>query len=208
MRLRGFTLLQLLSRSTAFLPTVTASSTRRMRGGSRAAVSALTPQELLGPKRLDGAIGFEDLATIPRPGAQGLGQLSFSPDARFITYLGGSPTSLTRELYAYDTETGQARPVLTPPEGVGEEETMSKEEQLRCTPGLTSMGPEPSGWFGTAHKLPLPARAESAQWATFFHCRRERARIMSTGVTSYAWAAKASRPRPASAPVLRSTPAD
>ena len=105
------------------------------------------------PQQRAGAIGFEEIATIPRPGSKGLTQVAFSPDDRFVTYLGGDPTTLTRQLYAFDRETGETKQVIKPAAGSGEEETFSKEEQLR----------------------------------------RERARIMSTGVTSYAWADKADR---------------
>eukprot|EP00964_Phaeocystis_antarctica_P086554 scaffold54834_cov57-Phaeocystis_antarctica.AAC.1 len=59
-----------------------------------------------------GALGFEDIATIPKPGQQGLSQVAFSPDGRHVTYLGGDPTSLTRQLFAFDCETGATRTVL------------------------------------------------------------------------------------------------
>jgi len=102
---------------------------------------------MLAAERRPGAIGFEEIATIPRPGAQGLSQVHFSPDDRYVTFLGGEPTSLTRELYAYDRVAGgAARPVMTPPEGVGEEGTMSKEEQLRRERARL-LGPRP-----TAHR--------------------------------------------------------
>ena len=149
---RGVVLLSLISRGTAFLPSATASTMKRMRGGGRAVMSAApSPQELMAPQLREGALGFEDIATIPKPGQQGLSQVAFSPDGRHVTYLGGDPTSLTRQLLAFDCVTGETRTVLGG--GVGDEAKLSKEEQLQ----------------------------------------RERARIMSTGVTSYAWAAEANR---------------
>merc|ERR1740124_1965660 len=105
----------------------------------------------MSPQLREGALGFEDIATIPKPGQQGLSQVAFSPDGRHVTYLGGDPASLTRQLFAFDCETGKTQIVLGG--GVGDEAKLSKEEQLQ----------------------------------------RERARIMSTGVTSYAWAAEANR---------------
>merc|ERR1719223_489806 len=148
---RGVVLLALISRGTAFLPTATASSMKRMRGGRAVMSAAPLPQELMAPQLREGALGFEDIATIPKPGQQGLSQVAFSPDGRHVTYLGGDPTSLTRQLFAFDCATGETRAVLGG--GVGDEAKLSKEEQLQ----------------------------------------RERARIMSTGVTSYAWAAEANR---------------
>ena len=119
---RGVVLLTLISRGTAFLPTATASSMKRMRGG-RAVMSS--PQELMAPQLREGALGFEDIATIPKPGQQGLSQVAFSPDGRHVTYLGGDPTSLTRQLFAFDCATGETRTVLGG--GVGDEAKLSKE---------------------------------------------------------------------------------
>ena len=93
---RGVVLLSLISRGTAFLPTATASSMKRMRGGRAVMSAAPSPQELMAPQLREGALGFEDIATIPKPGQQGLSQVAFSPDGRHVTYLGGDPTSLTR----------------------------------------------------------------------------------------------------------------
>lgn len=110
-----------------------------------------SPQEQLAPSALPGALDFDDVATIPRPGSQGLSMVSFSPDDRYVTYLGSvDSTSLTRQLFAFDRETGETSQVITPNEA---EVTYSKEEQLM----------------------------------------RERARIMSTGITHYQWAAAANR---------------
>ena len=92
------------------------------------------------------------MATIPKPGSQGLGMIHFSPDDRYVTFLGNeNSAALTRQLYAYDRETGATKQVIGG--GIQEEAKLSKEEQLR----------------------------------------RERARIMSTGVTEYSWAKKCDR---------------
>ena len=126
---RGVVLLSLISRGTAFLPTATASSMKRMRGGRAVMSAAPSPQELMAPQLREGALGFEDIATIPKPGQQGLSQVAFSPDGRHVTYLGGDPTSLTRQLFAFDCATGETRAVLGG--GVGDEAKLSKEEQLQ-----------------------------------------------------------------------------
>lgn len=120
--------------------------------------SDLSPQASLKPSVRSGAatLSYEDIATIPKPGSQGLGMIAFSPDDRYITYLGSADsTSLRRQLYVFDRQAPDkpAQLVIAPRDGAGEEKTFSREEQLR----------------------------------------RERARIMSTGLTQYAWASRANR---------------
>ena len=128
-----------------------------LRGGHTALTAAgpsPTPQEVLAPHLAEGAVGFEQIATIPRPGSQGLGMIQFSPDDKYVTYLGSlDATSLTRQLYAFDRTTGVATQVIDPSAESGAEGSFSREEELR----------------------------------------RERARIMSTGITYYQWAARAER---------------
>ena len=124
--------------------------------GVKRPLAASTPQASMSPSLSPAAavLSFQELATIPKPGSQGLGMVRFSPDDRYVTYLGSSDAaSLTRQLYVYDRQTREASLVIAPAEGSGEEKTFSKEEALR----------------------------------------RERARIMSTGVTEYSWAKKAER---------------
>ena len=115
----------------------------------------IKPQASLVPQLSTASVlTFEEVAAIPRPGAQGLSMVKFSPDDRYVTYLGSvEAASLTRQLYVYDRETGNTSLVIAPREGSGEEKSFSKEEALR----------------------------------------RERARIMSTGVTEYSWAKNACR---------------
>ena len=113
-----------------------------------------TPQRVLLPPTGVPALSFEQVATIPKPATQELSHVAFSPDDRYITYLGPTDgASLTRRLYAYDRTTRETSEVIAPAAGEGEEASLSKEEQLR----------------------------------------RERARVMSTGLTSYSWAAGAER---------------
>jgi len=115
----------------------------------------IKPQASLVPQlSTTSVLTFEEVAAIPRPGAQGPSMVKFSPDDRYVTYLGSvEAASLTRQLYVYDRETGSTSLVIAPREGSGEEKSFSKEEALR----------------------------------------RERARIMSTGVTEYSWAKNACR---------------
>ena len=108
-------------------------------------------------QRAGGAIGFEEIATIPRPGSKGLTQVAFSPDDRFVTYLGGDPTTLTRQLYAFDRETGETKQVIKPAAGSGEEETVSKEEQLRRERALSLLAAEPMGRSSSSRAGPAAA---------------------------------------------------
>jgi dipeptidyl-peptidase-4 len=59
------------------------------------------------------------------------GALSFSPDEKTITYLFSDDGTLTRQLYAFDPETGQRRELVQPPGGGATEENLSHEEKLR-----------------------------------------------------------------------------
>eukprot|EP00966_Prymnesium_polylepis_P062700 1455389-Prymnesium_polylepis.1 len=116
-------------------------------------VRARSPHALASPTftGASSCLSFEQVATIPKPGAMGLGNIQFSPDDRYVTYLGSADAaSLTRQLFAYDRETGETKQVIS---SGGGEESFTKEEKLR----------------------------------------RERARIMSVGITEYSWASQANR---------------
>jgi dipeptidyl-peptidase-4 len=74
----------------------------------------------------------------------------FAPDDSSVVFLQSSGGSLAQQLWALDIASGELSELAKPPEGVGEEETLSLEEKLR----------------------------------------RERARQLHTGITSFAWAAE------------------
>lgn len=76
-------------------------------------------------------ITIKDIATYPLPGTAVPGNLQFSPDDRLITYLFSSEGSLTRQLVAFDPETGETRPLVVPPGGGDTEENLTLEEKLR-----------------------------------------------------------------------------
>ena len=61
---------------------------RRLHIRPRAALKMQSPQAALVPKLRVADLGFEQIATIPRPGAQGLSKLAFSLDDRYVTHLG------------------------------------------------------------------------------------------------------------------------
>ena len=86
-----------------------------------------SPQDSLVPV-LSGAaelLTFEEIATIPKPGSRGLSMVNFSPDDRYITYLGSANAAdLSLQLYVYDRETGETRQVIGG--GIVEEEALSR----------------------------------------------------------------------------------
>ena len=100
-----------------------------LRGGRAAArmvATEPTPQSALAPPLTAGveSLSFEEIATIPKPGSLGLSMIAFSPDDRYVTYLGSADaTSLGRELYVFDREAPAepAKLVIAPSEGGGEE---------------------------------------------------------------------------------------
>ncbi len=77
------------------------------------------------------SIPIEAVATYPLPGMAIPGSIAFSPDDRLITYLFSPDGSLSRQLYAFDPQTGQQRLLVEPVGGGTTEETVSLEEALR-----------------------------------------------------------------------------
>lgn len=82
-------------------------------------------------EQLTSPISLEDVARRPAPGVAVPGTIHFSPDDTLITYLFSADGSLSRQLYAFDPETGQRRLLLAPAEGGTTEESVSLEEALR-----------------------------------------------------------------------------
>src|SRR5579871_5521255 len=71
------------------------------------------------------------VARLPLPGTNTPVQLRFSPDSRLVTFLYSEDGSLTRQLWAFDPETGERTLLVRPPgEGVTDA-NVSREEQLR-----------------------------------------------------------------------------
>jgi dipeptidyl-peptidase 4 len=105
----------------------------------------------------DSPITLEDIATYPLPGTAVPGNVSFSPDGRWLTWLDSPDDSLSRELFAAPLDDagklGEIRRVVEPPGGGVSEDKLSPEEKLA----------------------------------------RERQRMLSLGITSYAWAKQRDR---------------
>lgn len=71
------------------------------------------------------------VARLPLPGTNAPVQIRFSPDGRLVTFLYSEDGSLTRQLWAFDPETGERELLVLPPgEGVTDA-NVSREEQLR-----------------------------------------------------------------------------
>jgi len=71
-----------------------------------------------------------DVARYPLPGANVPTSITFSPDGRWISFLWSPEHSLRRDLFVFDTETGERRQLLGATGGVTEEH-LSLEERLR-----------------------------------------------------------------------------
>jgi len=76
-------------------------------------------------------IPIEDVARYPQPGTSLPGAVSFSPGGGPILFLDSADGSLTRQLYAFDTQTGARKQVVEPPGGGITEKGLSLDEQLR-----------------------------------------------------------------------------
>ena len=74
---------------------------------------------------------IEDVATLPFPGTAVPTNFTFAPDSNNIAYLYSEESSLVRQLFIHDPETGQRRQLVLPPNEGTTEETISHEEALR-----------------------------------------------------------------------------
>jgi len=107
------------------------------------------------------AFPIEEVARYPRPGTAIPGELAFSPDDKWITYLFSPDASLTRQLYAVDPETGKHRLVIEPPEGGATEENVSLEEALqRERRRQLEVGVTQYTWAKKANRILIPLRGD------------------------------------------------
>ncbi len=107
--------------------------------------------------RLPEELTPEDVATYPLPGLAIPGDFAFSPDDRLITFLHSPDESLTRQLYAYDPETGEQRPLVAPPGDGTTEEDVSLEEALRRErQRQRGLGVTQYAWARHANRLLVP----------------------------------------------------
>ncbi len=103
------------------------------------------------------ALTPEDVATYPLPGLAIPGDFAFSPADRLVTYLHSPDESLARQLYAFDPQTGEQRPLVVPPGGGTTEESVSLEEALRRErQRQRGLGVTHYAWARHANRLLVP----------------------------------------------------
>ena len=101
----------------------------------------------------------EIVAAYPRPGMVVPGKLAFSPDDRLITYLFSPDDSLTRQLYAYNCQTGKHKVVYTTADNGETEATLSAEEKLRRErTRARALGVTHYSWIPGSTKIMIPLK--------------------------------------------------
>lgn len=102
-------------------------------------------------------ISFEDIATYPLPGTVMPGAIRFAPDGKHLTWLHSSEASLSRELFAYNLESGEAKVVVEPPGGGVKESELSLEEKLRRERARSrALGVTKYSWAKSGERMLLP----------------------------------------------------
>ena len=108
----------------------------------------------------------ELVAHLPRPGTAIPGNIQYSPDSKYVTYLFSERGDLFRDLWRLDLSTGKKERWLTPPGEAVTEETVSREEALRRErlrqreTGITDYI-----WAEKANILLLPLGGELYRWS-------------------------------------------
>src|ERR1700736_3611440 len=106
------------------------------------------------------------VARFPRPGMAIPGNINYSPDSRFITYLFSERGDLSRDLWRLDLASGAREHWLSPPgEAVTEanvslEEALRRERLRRRETGITDYI-----WAEKTNVLLLPLSGELYRWA-------------------------------------------
>jgi dipeptidyl-peptidase 4 len=108
----------------------------------------------------------ELVAHYPRPGMAIPGNIHYSPDARFITYLFSERGDLARELWRLDIVTGRREHWLSPPGEAITEANITLEEALRRERlRLRETGITDYIWAEKANVLLLPVGGELYRWS-------------------------------------------
>lgn len=104
-------------------------------------------------------IPLNEVAQIPAPGMSFPADLAFSPDDYLVTYLYSPERSLTRQLFAFDIQSGQHKLLVTPPGGGTTEENVSPEEALRRERmRQLEVGVTQYAWSKQGERLLIPAQ--------------------------------------------------
>ncbi|HEU5098611.1 MAG TPA: S9 family peptidase [Roseiflexaceae bacterium] len=107
------------------------------------------------------ALPLEAVVTYPLPGMAIPGAIAWSPDDRLISYLHSPDRGLTRQLYAFDTETGERRLLLAPADGGATEQNISLEEQLRRERlRQRELGVTQYAWARRSSRILVPLRGD------------------------------------------------
>jgi dipeptidyl-peptidase 4 len=113
------------------------------------------------PQDRPGALAIEEIAHYPLPGMAIPGSLAFSPDSRLVTYLLSPDRSLTRQLYAFELESGREHLLIEPhgegttDENVSLEEALRRERLRQRETGITSYA-----WAKNRIRLMAPIQGE------------------------------------------------
>ena len=103
------------------------------------------------------ALPIEEIVKYPLPGMAIPGAFAFSPDDKLITFLFSPEGDLTRQLYRFDTQTGQQSLAANPLASGTTEETVSLEEALRRErQRQLELGVTQYAWAKLANRLLVP----------------------------------------------------
>lgn len=107
--------------------------------------------------RTEDLLSIEEVARYPLPGMAIPGALTFSPDDALVTYLFSPEGSLTRQLFAFDPQTGVQSLLIAPPDGGTTEENLSLEEALRRERRRQrELGVTQYAWAQQANRILIP----------------------------------------------------
>ena len=107
----------------------------------------------------------ELVAHFPRPGMAIPGNIHYSPDSKFITYLFSERGDLARELWRLDVVTGRREHWLAPPGEAITETNLTLDEALRRERlRLRETGITDYIWAEKANVLLLPLRGDLYRW--------------------------------------------
>src|SRR3989440_8228145 len=108
----------------------------------------------------------EQVAHYPRPGMLVPGNMHYSPDSKYVTYLFSERGDLARDLWRLELASGKRERWLSAPgEGVTEENISSEEALRRERLRLRETGITEYIWAEKASVMLLPLRGELFRWA-------------------------------------------
>lgn len=104
---------------------------------------------------------IEEVAKYPLPGMAVPGNIAFSPDDRLISYLLSEDMSLTRQLFATDTTSGEQFILVSPVEGGTRDDNVSLAEALRRERmRQREFGVTAYAWAKNSNRLLVPMQEE------------------------------------------------